>query len=158
MSNILSLYDALAQKSISVTPYGKNDAVTPTIKNLQSIPRNVESVDCPVRLLLMSDDSGDAQNLTRASHSGAMTTTWRITDLLLWEPTEAGLTLNGPTYRDMVAYCGAYADMLKDAARRLAGRMAFVSADIAPGNYVYPAGSERRYFGAAARLVFEEVL
>ncbi len=157
MSNILSVYTAIAAQDITITPYGTTSAVTPKAYKLHEIPASVEDGMLPCRLLLMDDRYLEAGQLQWATLAGSLTMVWQVVDLLLWEPTGGGLVLYGPRHYDMLNYAGLYADALI-ALRQPTRKMQLEGARVEPGVYEYPQGSGRLYYGALAVLNYKEIL
>ena len=109
MSVILSIYDAIA--AISVTVSG----TTPTVYDLDELKDSYKSADLPARLLLPVgvDAPADAREGQFIALGSTTRTRWRITDLMLWKMAGRPGTGLDAVAEDLVAYAGAYVEALR---------------------------------------------
>lgn len=150
-SAIASIYSALAAKTVTV------GTVTPTIYSLASIPHNAATAILPCRMLLpMGNNPTGGDGFRFIAMGSSAKVEWQVIDLLLWEASSQGRGIEDVA-PDLLAYCGAYVDMLRTFTAPTA-QSHLVSANCVPGMYQYPAGAGNSYFGVLCTLVVEEAL
>lgn len=152
MSAISSIYAALAAKTVTV------GAFTPTVYTLATLPNGISSAQLPCRLLLpLGDIANEGRDVEFIATGATITVNWQIKDLLLWAPATHGLGVRSYA-PDLVAYAGAYVDMLRTF-KGPSTQSNLESASVIPGVYRYPGGEGGiDYVGALCTLQIMEVL
>jgi hypothetical protein len=150
VSAIADIYAALAAKSVTAA------SKTPTVYSLSTLKKSAETADLPMRLLLPFNGRGPARDGQFISLGTLVGVTWRITDLCLWEPEAQTLGI-AEVSPELIAYCGAYVDMLRTF-RAPTAQSHLAGFTLAPDLYEWPKGSGRWYYGVECVLEIEEVL
>jgi hypothetical protein len=146
MSDLLSIYTALAAMQVPV-----NGVIVP-VKNVTELPESVAAGSTPIRLLMPLGTRPGATSIAALSFQGAAGGDWRIADLLLLRPAQAGKLETAAAL--LVRYMSDYAGAL-NRQRALAG--AFIQgASLEAGVFTYPAGGAAQWFGVEAALMVRE--
>lgn len=148
MSQIATIYAALAAAAVTVS------GTTPTVYAGSSLRDSVESAELPVRVLSPFGTGLSGSGSVFASADGNQVATWTIRDLLLWRKNAEGIGLEDIA-DTLIAYCGAYADMLP-ALRSTKWRLTAWQAT--PSAINWPQGAATWYDGVSVTLTFRELL
>lgn len=145
-SRLAAIYTALAAMPVPV------GGALASVRNYDALPASVAAGDTPVRLLMpLSAQPGGGVSVV--TFSGAQQADWRIADLLLLRPAQAGRLEQAAAL--MVEYQVNYAAAVANA-RGLAG--AFIqSLTMDAGVFTYPAGGTAQWFGVEVKLTLREV-
>jgi hypothetical protein len=153
MSVILSVYAALAAKTITTT-----SGVTPTAYDLDELPESVDTAILPCRLLLpLGTQPGDGREGEFIAIGTTMTVVWQLNDLMLWKASEQGLGLKDVA-DELVDYCGKYMDAMRTFKCPYGTTTSLESVSVTPGMYEWPVGGGRYFPGVLAQLSIREVL
>jgi hypothetical protein len=152
MSEITTIYTALEAKTVTTTS-GK----TPTVYNLEDLPKSVNTSMLPCRLLLpVGGNPAEGREGQFIAIGTAVAITWQITDLMLWNATEQGIGL--PEFApELVDYCGEYIDAMRTF-KCPSTNSALEYISMTPGIYEWPAMSGNFYSGVLCQLQIKEVL
>ena len=143
-SNLLAIYDALALVQVPV-----NGVIVP-VKNVTGLPATVASGDVPIRLLMPLGTRPGSNAVSEITLMGMASSDWRITDMLLLKPAQAGkLDDVAPL---MVRYMADYATALMRT-RALAGAP-IVGFSMDAGVGPYPEGTQ--WYGVNVTLTVKE--
>jgi hypothetical protein len=146
MSALLAIYDALAAMQVPV------NAVIVPVKKPTELPESVAAASTPIRLLMPMGTRPGSTAIAALTMQGAAGAEWRIADLLLLKPAQAGRLDQAAGV--LVQYMQDYASALMRQ-RALAG--AFIqSAGVEAGIFEYPAQSNVKWFGVEATLTVKE--
>jgi hypothetical protein len=147
MSALLAIYAALAAMPVEI------DGVAVPVLNVTQLPESVAAGRTPVRLLMPLGTRPGATSIAALALGGAAQAEWRIADLLLLRPAQAGRLEQAAAA--LVQYMQDYAVAL-NSTRALAG--AFIQgAALEAGVFTYPAGGTAQWFGVEASLTVKEV-
>ena len=151
MSEITAIYDALEALTVKTT---KN--ITPTVYNLDTLPKSMSTAKLPCRLLLpVGNNPGEGRDASFIAIGTHMTITWQISDLLLWQASGQGIGL--PEFSvELVDYCGKYLDKMRTF-RCPTTNSALERVNMTPGIYEWPTASGTYYSGVLCQLEIKEV-
>ena len=151
MSDIVSIYAALAAKNITI------QSTTPTVYSLANLPANIESAITPCRLLLpMGNNPAQGIDGNFIAIGTSVTVTWQIADLFIWKQSGQGIGLKEAA-PIQVEYAGLYVDMLRTF-RAPATQSSLENFQVTPGMYEYPSGSGLWFYGVMCTLSILEVI
>ena len=162
MSDLRTLYTKISELSIVYTNE-VGSSVTVSGKDLQNVQEEVESLHCPVRLIMpfQSEKGGSGSSmelLTVGTANIFGRITWSVADLYLHAPTGEGFGLHSHM-PDLIRYAGAYAEKIADAGADLAlGSMTFVGLELQASDIEWPVGSGQHFYGVECVLQYEEIL
>lgn len=146
MSALLDIYAALAAMPVPV-----NGVVVP-VRKVTELPESIPAAACPVRLLMPLGTRPGAPAIASITLQGASTAEWRMADLLLLRPAQAGRLEQAAAM--LVQYMEDYAKAL---AKQRALNGAFIqSAALEAGVFTYPAGGAAQWYGVEASLSVRE--
>ena len=145
-SNLTGIYAALAAMDV-----GLNGAIVP-VRNYDELPASVAAADTPLRLLMPLSSRPGSPGIEPVAFGGIATAQWRITDLLLLRPQQAGRPEQAAA--DIVAYMAAYTGAVLRT-RALANCL-IESYTFDSGVFTYPAGGTASWFGVDVTLVVKE--
>lgn len=153
MSQITAVYAAIAGMTVTTTG-GK----TPTVYNLSSLMNSVETAHLPCRLMLpIGNNPGDGREGQYIAIGTTMTVDWQINDLMLWQTSQQGLGLQ-EFAPQLIDYCGKYMDAIRSVGKAPASNCTLTSISLTPGEYNWPAGSDKWFSGVLCQLTIHEVL
>lgn len=151
MSVITNIYSALEAKAVTTTS-GK----TPAVYGLAELPEAITTAHLPCRLLLpVGGTPAEGRDAAFIAIGSGVSTTWMVTDLLLWQSSEQGIGLR-EFAPELVDYCGKYMDMMRTF-KCPYSNSAVESFSMVPGEYEWPRGSGRYYAGVLCQLQIREV-
>lgn len=150
MSQLSEIYTALAAKVVTV------GATNVAAKDVSELPQSVETGVMPIRLLLPFNEKAGGDELSIVTFGRTATIDWRITDLLFWASAGQGSGLANAA-PSLVAYKAAYVDMIRQM-RWPQGVGDVVGLELRPGDFEWPRGSQRWYYGVAATVTVREFL
>ena len=134
-----------------------NGAVV-TVYEPDEFKRNVESADCPKRIILPSTE-GDVHQWQGVSYGVTSMMTWVIKDLLLYRPAEEGMGWYEVGYA-LDNYVDSYATKLAAANHSSTGFCSetaeVLGVSFQVGVFQYPIGAPRSYYGVMATLTIKE--
>ena len=130
-------------------------SVTPAVRSYDELRENVQSADCPVRLLLTTtgETQGQAAFLTLGK---LQTIQWTIEDLLLWRPAgeSQGLRRNSDK---LILYIRSYLEEIRDN-RAPTTQSHIQTVRCIPAMVEWPAGTGELYFGVRCIVEIQEVI
>lgn len=153
MSQIAVIYSNLAAMTVTV------GSVTPTMYSLASLPKTLDTVQTPCRVLDPSYGP-DTARFGFIGHGDTVADTyWTITDLLLWRAQGQGV---GPlaVAADLASYVGNYLDAARSK-RALVPGLSVEWQSIQPEisfALEWPRGTGRFFYGVVMTLTILEVL
>lgn len=153
MSKLIDIYDAIEAKTVTTTS-GK----TPTVYNLDALPKSISTAILPCRLLLpIGNESGDGREGKFVAIGTSMTVDWQINDLMLWQSSQQGLGLEefAPEIMD---YCAKYMDMVRTLKAPTTTDTSLELVSVTPGMYEWPIGSGKWFSGVLCQLTIKEHL
>ena len=151
MSQVLAIYAALAAKTVTV------NATVVSAYDLPALRNSIETANLPCRMMLPFQKNAEGrQGNFIAMGTGQGKITWRVTDLMLWAAEAAGTGMVDYA-ATLVAYAGAYAEMLRTI-RAPVSAARITNFTCAPDIYEWPPQSGRFYYGCEAVIDVEEIL
>lgn len=152
-SRVVDLYTSLASLQV-----GLSDGTVPRAFGLAELPESITTAHIPCRLLLpVATMPGEGKEGAYIAIGNAMSITWQVTDLMLWQPSEQGLGLREYAPK-LVEYSGKYFDAMRNWGRCPVQNMTLESVNITPGEYEWARGSGRFFAGVLCLLQIKEVL
>lgn len=147
MSDLKAVYDALA--AVPVALAGR----VVTVRNVDALPASVAAADVPLRLLMPLGTRPGATAVSEVALTGIATAQWRLTDLLLLRPAQAGKLEEAAAL--LVEYQSAYVTALMRA--RMLNRCPILGIAIDCGVGPYPMAGGVDWYGAQATVTVQEV-
>jgi hypothetical protein len=127
------------------------DTETVTVWNIDNVRPNLEPMQCPRRILGISDGEFSWVALGKRA-----SITWRVTDTLYIAP-GGELAVFRRHYGDMVRYAAAYANAAL-ADRGLADCAHVVGVTFTNGTFDWPVGSGKLFVGVQCELEVQEII
>jgi len=153
MSAIADVYTALADLEVSMA-----GGITPYAYGLDELPESMSTANLPCRLLLpVATMPGEGREGAYIAIGTAMSITWQITDLMLWQPSEQGLGMREYAPK-LVEYSGKYLDAMRTWGKCPYANTTLQSVSITPGEYEWPRMSGHFYAGVLCLLQILEVV
>jgi hypothetical protein len=151
MSSLIA--DIYGTFSSDITPLV--DGVPPAVRSFDQLRENVQSADCPVRLLLTTtgETQGQAAFLTLGK---LQTIQWTLEDLLLWRPAgqSEGLRRNSDK---LMLYIRSYLDEIRFN-RAPTAQSHIQSVRCIPAMVEWPQGSGELYYGVRCIVEIQEIV
>jgi len=123
---------------------------------LDEAKNSVETADLPRRIMLPVGADGDgATAMEYMGFNGGMVITWRITELMLWQPIARGYGRG--VFGDLAKYIDAYARAIS-AIRRPTPNSMITLFQPAAGIYNWPAGGATDYYGVKVAFSVTETI
>jgi hypothetical protein len=152
MSFILDIYTHLAGMDVAV------NGITPTAYDLDQLPDVVEPAMLPCRILLPMDSKGEGRDFSFIALGKTSEVTWHITDLMLWRTSDTGIGLEDIA-SVLVAYAGAYAEVLRSNRAMGQSQVYLVNARFVYDTFKYPnSDNGQLYDGVEVTIDVKEVL
>lgn len=153
-SAIKTIYTAIA----GLSPEYDSD-ISISVRDYDAIANIFNPADAPMRMLLVSAPTSEAEDTTFiAIGSGyTMRARWRITDRLFMKPVMEGLGLEDNT-ANLLGYIASYIDQIRTL-RAPSSQSHIVSFRCTPGVYWWPnTETGVAYFGVDCQIIVEEVI
>lgn len=144
-----TIYDTLAEQPVNV------GGQTARVYNIHQLANVLDGYKLPARLLLPLGTPTEGQGFAFVTLGTTTQVIWQVVDLFLYKSVTRGTGL-AEFAEALVDYCQNYALMLKKI-RSFGGQTYLEQADIRPGSFNWPVGSDKYYVGVECILQIGDI-